>query len=41
MPSPSAFRGDNADASMLMDMFAFTNRGVYVAGPVFDPRHRR
>jgi general L-amino acid transport system permease protein len=35
MPSPNQFRGDNADASMLLDAFAFTNRGVYVPAPVW------
>lgn len=36
MPAPRAFRGDNATASMLLDMFAFTNRGVYIPKPVFE-----
>lgn len=36
MPGPRAFRGDDAEASMLLDMFAFTNRGVYVPGPYFS-----
>ncbi|MFK7836008.1 MAG: amino acid ABC transporter permease [Sulfitobacter sp.] len=35
MPSPRAFRGDDPASSMLFDMFAFTNRGVYVPGPYF------
>ncbi len=35
-PAPSAFRGDDPDASMVFGMFAFTNRGVYVPKPVFD-----
>ncbi|MBL3705653.1 ABC transporter permease subunit [Sulfitobacter sp. BDSS02] len=35
MPSPSAFRGDDPDSSMLFNLFAFTNRGVYVPGPYF------
>ena len=35
MPAPKAFRGANAEASMLFDMFAFTNRGVYVPEPQF------
>lgn len=34
LPQPRAFRGDNATSSMLFDMFAFTNRGVYV--PAFE-----
>jgi general L-amino acid transport system permease protein len=37
MPSPREFRGDNAEASMLFDAFAFTNRGVYVPAPVWGP----
>ena len=28
MPAPKAFRGANAEASMLFEMFAFTNRGA-------------
>ncbi|KIN62226.1 Glutamate/glutamine/aspartate/asparagine transport system permeaseprotein BztB [Sulfitobacter noctilucicola] len=35
MPGPRAFRGDNATSSMLFDLFAFTNRGVYAPGPYF------
>ncbi|KIN73835.1 Glutamate/glutamine/aspartate/asparagine transport system permeaseprotein BztB [Sulfitobacter guttiformis KCTC 32187] len=35
MPSPRDFRGDDATSSMLLDMFAFTNRGVYIPGPYF------
>ena len=35
MPAPKAFRGANAESSMLFDMFAFTNRGVYVPEPQF------
>jgi general L-amino acid transport system permease protein len=37
MPSPRDFRGDNSEASMLFDAFAFTNRGVYVPAPVWGP----
>ena len=37
MPAPRAFRGDNATSSMLLDAFAFTNRGVYVPAPVWGP----
>ena len=36
MPGPRAFRGDNATSSMLFDMFAFTNRGVYIPMPWFE-----
>lgn len=36
MPQPSAFRGEDATASMLMwDSVAVTNRGVYVPEPLF------
>lgn len=35
MPAPSAFRGDTPSSSMLFDLFAFTNRGVYIPGPYF------
>lgn len=35
MPPPSAFRGDNATASMILDMAAITNRGVYIPEPLF------
>ena len=34
MPGPRAFRGDEPEASMLLGLFAFTNRGVYVPAPV-------
>ncbi|QIE41352.1 amino acid ABC transporter permease [Meridianimarinicoccus aquatilis] len=37
LPAPSAFRGENATASMVMDAFAFTNRGVYIPRPVWEP----
>ncbi|MAU53432.1 MAG: amino acid ABC transporter permease [Roseovarius sp.] len=37
MPAPSAFRGDDPDASMLLGSVAFTNRGVYVPSPVWGP----
>ncbi|MEO9819548.1 MAG: ABC transporter permease subunit [Paracoccaceae bacterium] len=36
MPAPRAFRGDAATSSMLFDLFAFTNRGVYIPGPGFS-----
>lgn len=35
MPSPRDFRGDDPASSMLFDLFAFTNRGVYIPGPFF------
>jgi general L-amino acid transport system permease protein len=36
-PAPSAFRGENATASMLFGSIAVTNRGLYVPWPVFGP----
>ncbi|MFY0616731.1 amino acid ABC transporter permease [Shimia sp.] len=36
LPGPRAFRGDNATASMVFDMFAFTNRGIYIPLPWFE-----
>lgn len=35
MPAPRAFRGDEPEATMLFDAFAFTNRGIYVPAPVW------
>lgn len=35
MPAPRAFRGDDATSSMLFDLFAFTNRGVFAPSPSF------
>ncbi|WP_135506596.1 amino acid ABC transporter permease [Roseovarius aestuariivivens] len=37
MPSPRDFRGDDADASMVLGSFAFTNRGVYTPKPLLEP----
>ena len=37
MPAPRAFRGEDAEASMLLGSFAFTNRGVYMPKPVLEP----
>jgi general L-amino acid transport system permease protein len=38
MPPPSAFRGDDATASMILfDTVAVTNRGIYIPNPVFGP----
>ncbi|AZQ69232.1 ABC transporter permease subunit [Silicimonas algicola] len=37
MPAPSAFRGDEPAASMILGSFAFTNRGVYIPSPVLEP----
>ncbi|MCH2067465.1 amino acid ABC transporter permease [Shimia sp.] len=36
MPGPREFRGDNATSSMVLDLFAFTNRGVYIPMPFFE-----
>ncbi|MFS4581152.1 amino acid ABC transporter permease [Phaeobacter sp. C3_T13_0] len=36
MPGPREFRGDNPTSSMLFDLFAFTNRGVYIPMPWFE-----
>ncbi|MEM8630768.1 MAG: ABC transporter permease subunit [Pseudomonadota bacterium] len=35
LPAPRAFRGEDPEASMVLGMFAFTNRGVYIPGPEF------
>ena len=35
LPGPRAFRSDEPTSSMLFDMFAFTNRGVYTPRPDF------
>ena len=37
MPGPREFRGDDPSASMIFDAIAFTNRGVYIPGPVWGP----
>ena len=36
LPAPSAFRGDDPTASMFMNAFAFTNRGVYAPAPIWN-----
>ncbi|EDM73332.1 hypothetical protein RAZWK3B_03890 [Roseobacter sp. AzwK-3b] len=36
LPQPRDFRGDDAEASMLWDAFAFTGRGFYFPKPVFE-----
>ncbi len=36
MPAPRAFRGEDPEATMLLGLFAFTNRGVYIPGPEFS-----
>ncbi|WP_439124701.1 amino acid ABC transporter permease [Marivita sp.] len=35
LPQPRDFRGDNPEASMVLDAFAFTGRGFYSPAPVF------
>ncbi|MEM7472127.1 MAG: ABC transporter permease subunit [Pseudomonadota bacterium] len=35
LPGPRAFRGENPDSSMFLDLFAFTNRGVFAPAPQF------
>lgn len=35
LPGPRAFRGDDPAASMVLDAFAFTNRGIYIPAPVW------
>ena len=37
MPAPRDFRGDDPAATMVLDAFAFTNRGVYMPKPLLDP----
>ncbi|MFN3209212.1 MAG: amino acid ABC transporter permease [Roseovarius sp.] len=37
LPAPRAFKGDDAEASMILGSIAFTNRGVYVPKPVWEP----
>ena len=36
LPSPNAFRGENATSSMFLGIAAFTNRGVYIPLPQFE-----
>ncbi|MDW3181125.1 ABC transporter permease subunit [Roseobacter sp.] len=37
LPGPREFRGDNPTSSMFLDLFAFTNRGIYIPAPVWGP----
>jgi general L-amino acid transport system permease protein len=37
LPPPNAFRGETPESTMLFDMFAFTNRGIYLPAPVWGP----
>ena len=36
LPQPKAFRGENPEATMLWDAFAFTGRGFYIPKPLFN-----
>ena len=36
LPQTKAFRGENPEATMLCDAFAFTGRGFYIPKPVFN-----
>ena len=36
LPQPKAFRGEDPEATMLWDAFAFTGRGFYIPKPVFN-----
>lgn len=37
LPPPNAFRGDTPSSTMLLDLFAFTNRGIYLPAPIWGP----
>jgi general L-amino acid transport system permease protein len=37
LPAPNAFRGEDPSASMVMGAIAFTNRGVYIPRPLWEP----
>jgi general L-amino acid transport system permease protein len=36
LPQPRSFRGENPEATMLWDAFAFTGRGIYTPKPLFN-----
>ena len=36
LPQPRSFRGENPEATMLWDAFAFTGRGIYTPKPIFN-----
>ncbi len=38
LPAPREFRGDDPSASLVLNAIAFTNRGVYVPSPEFQPQ---
>ena len=35
LPPPNAFRGDDPASTMFLNLFAFTNRGIYLPAPVW------
>ncbi|MFX0541769.1 amino acid ABC transporter permease [Roseovarius sp. S4756] len=35
LPAPNAFRGEDPASTMLLGLFAFTNRGIYIPAPVW------
>jgi general L-amino acid transport system permease protein len=37
MPSARDYLGEEPDRNLLLGLFAFTNRGIYVPAPVFEP----
>ncbi|WP_439521110.1 amino acid ABC transporter permease [Marivita sp.] len=37
LPQPRDFRGEDAEASMVLGSFAFTGRGFYAPAPIFGP----
>ncbi len=37
LPPPNAFRGDDPASTMFLNLFAFTNRGIYLPAPVWGP----
>ncbi len=37
MPSARSYLGEDPDINLFLGMFAFTNRGVYIPAPMFEP----
>lgn len=37
LPGPREFRGDSPTSTMFLDLFAFTNRGIYTPAPIWGP----
>ena len=37
LPGPRAYRGDDAEYQMFLGIIAFTNRGIYIPGPIWGP----